>query len=104
MKKNIQGVETYAFWCVPVHSFRFRLSQFSQLSKVSAILQGALSITGDQEKALSILSKALAKGKAQPRDLLIRAIKATEAGQSKLLSEQERKLQGELFMYGHIVV
>lgn len=50
--------------------------------------------TGDHEKALSILTKALAKGKAQPKELIIRAIKSAEAGQCKLLSDQERKLQG----------
>jgi hypothetical protein len=44
---------------------------------------------------MSILTKALAKGKAQPRELLIRAIKSAEAGQSKLLNTQERKLQGK---------
>ncbi|XP_070190453.1 dual specificity protein kinase TTK-like [Littorina saxatilis] len=48
---------------------------------------------GDHEKAMSILTKALAKGKAQPKELVIRAIKSAEAGQSKLISEQERKLE-----------
>ncbi|XP_025099066.1 serine/threonine-protein kinase mph1-like [Pomacea canaliculata] len=68
----------------------------SQVQNYAVIVVTAAEIKlmkGDTEKALSILTKALSKGKAQPKDLLIQAIRAAESGQVRLLSEQERKLE-----------